>query len=503
MIVFDEFPTTSLLDRSGRIDTTRYPSFAALAGASTWFRYATASVDETGRAMEALLTGSTPPDRKRPANYQHNPRNIFTLLGSRYRVRASEEVTSMCPHRLCPSVRAKDRRYVLHELARGRAERFERWVAGLRPDARPTFYFKHVLLPHVPLRYLPSGRYYGTSAHEVVPGVTRAFHDRWLVGQIYQRHLLQLGFTDRLLGLVLRRLHGTGLWDRALLVVTADNGESFGRFGDRHVITKRKAADIALTPLFIKLHRQRRGRVDRRLVRTVDVLPTMARALGLKIPWRTEGMRLVGRPVAPARKWITLHERSGGAFTRTLAELRSEEQRSLRRKFALFGEGNERPGIYGLGPARSLLGLPLPLSPTPALPLRILLNGQRYLRSVRPRAGFVPAYLTGRILGSAPTTHRDVVVAVNGRVAATARTYHLTGGRQEFFSALVPESVLGRGPNRVEVLPLSSGARLIRAPRPGVTDSPPDTPTPASQPPRGPPADRDRCVNARPSRRGR
>ena len=133
MIVFDEFPTISLLDRAGGIDRLRYPNFAALARSSTWFPYATASVDETGRAMEALLTGSTPPERRRPAAYAENPANVFTLLGGRYRVKASEEVTSMCPQSLCPEVRAKDRRFVLHELAHGRAERFARgWLAFTR-----------------------------------------------------------------------------------------------------------------------------------------------------------------------------------------------------------------------------------------------------------------------------------------------------------------------------------------------------------------------------------
>lgn len=65
MLVFDEFPTISLLDAHERIDAERYPNFAAFARTGTWFPYATASVDETGRATEALLTGSTP-ERKRP-----------------------------------------------------------------------------------------------------------------------------------------------------------------------------------------------------------------------------------------------------------------------------------------------------------------------------------------------------------------------------------------------------------------------------------------------------
>jgi hypothetical protein len=463
MIVFDEFPTVSLLDRAGRIDRIRYPNFAALARASTWFPYATASVDETGRAMEALLTGNTPPERRRPATYAENPANVFTLLGGRYRVKASEEVTSMCPQSLCPEVREKDRRFVLHELAHGRAERFARWVAGLHPRRRPTFYFKHVLLPHVPLRYLPSGQRYSSRAHEVVPGVTRAFHNRWLVEQIYQRHLLQLGFTDRLLGVALDRLRKTGLWHRALLVVTADNGESFGHFGDRHVITRRKAADVALTPLFVKLPGQRRGRVVRRLVRTVDVLPTIARVVHLHLPWATEGRSLFGPSAGRPRRSVLLHERSGGRLRVALPALRRQARGDLGRKLALFGAGAESPGVYGIGPAPLVLGTPLALWPRrPAGQIRAVLNGAPRLRSVAPRSSFVPAYVTGRIVGAPRSGHRNLAVAVNGWIAATAPSYHLGRGAAEFFSAVVPEGAFQAGSNRVEILAISSGGGPIR-----------------------------------------
>jgi hypothetical protein len=462
MIVLDEFPTISLLDRAGRIDRIRYPNFAALAGASTWFPYATASVDETGRAMEALLTGNTPPERRRPATYTENPANLFTLLGRRYRVRASEEVTSMCPESLCPEVRTKDRRLVLHELAHGRPARFASWVAGLRRTGRPTFYFKHVLLPHVPLRYLPSGKHYSSRAHELVPGVTRAFHDRWLVEQIYQRHLLQLGFTDRLLGAALDRLRETGLWNRALVVVTADNGESFGRFGDRHVITPRKAADVGLTPLFVKLPGQRRGRVVRRLVRTVDVLPTIARVVHLHLPWATEGRPLFGPSAGRARGSVVLYERSGGRLRVGLRTLRRQARASLARKLALLGAGAENPGLYGIGPTPPVLGTPLALwaRRSPGR-IRAVLNGGGGLRSVARGSSFVPAYLTGRILGAGERGHRNLAVAVNGWIAATAPSYHLGRGRQEYFSAVVPEGAFQAGSNKVEILAISSGGGPI------------------------------------------
>ncbi len=40
LVVMDEFPSDSLLDRRRRVDPVRYPNFAALAADSTWFRNA-------------------------------------------------------------------------------------------------------------------------------------------------------------------------------------------------------------------------------------------------------------------------------------------------------------------------------------------------------------------------------------------------------------------------------------------------------------------------------
>ena len=297
----------------------------------------------------------------------------------------------------------------------------------------------------------------------MVPGVTRAFHDRWLVEQIYQRHLLQLGFTDRLLGVALHRLRETGLWDRALLVVTADNGESFGRFGDRHVITPRKSAAVGLTPLFVKLPGQRRGRVVRRLVRTVDVLPTIAQVVGLRIPWVTEGRPLFGPAAGRPRRSVVLYERSGRRLRVGLPALRRQARADLARKLALFGAGAESPGLYGIGTTPLVLGTPLALWPRlPPGRIRAVLNAKGRLRSVAPSSSFVPAYVTGGVLGARQAGHRNLAVAVNGWIAATAPSYHVGRGGEESFSAVVPEGVLEAGSNRVEILAISSGGGPIR-----------------------------------------
>jgi hypothetical protein len=76
----------------------RYPNFARLARDGTWFPYATASLDETARAMRSLFTGRTTWRFAHPT-YSAEPRNLFTLLGRRYRMDVSEEVSSMCHER--------------------------------------------------------------------------------------------------------------------------------------------------------------------------------------------------------------------------------------------------------------------------------------------------------------------------------------------------------------------------------------------------------------------
>ena len=66
MILFDEFPLSSLLDAKGQIDKRVYPNFAELAGQSTWYRNATGVSGFTPWAMPAMLTGNYPAKVKAP-----------------------------------------------------------------------------------------------------------------------------------------------------------------------------------------------------------------------------------------------------------------------------------------------------------------------------------------------------------------------------------------------------------------------------------------------------
>ncbi|HZJ29174.1 MAG TPA: hypothetical protein VFD37_04190, partial [Solirubrobacterales bacterium] len=105
IVILDELPAGSLLDRAGRIDATRYPALAGLARESTWYRNATTVGAFTSIAVPAILTGRVPADGELPIAAEQ-PESLFTLLGDTYGMNVREDATKLCPDRLCPEAEA-------------------------------------------------------------------------------------------------------------------------------------------------------------------------------------------------------------------------------------------------------------------------------------------------------------------------------------------------------------------------------------------------------------
>ncbi|MDQ3644062.1 MAG: hypothetical protein M3356_00925, partial [Actinomycetota bacterium] len=209
MIVFDEFPSTSLMDAKGGIDAERYPGFAQLASDGTWFRNAHTIYDSTIRAVPAIMDGNYPEKETLPTSSEH-PNSIFTLLGKSHRMNVSEEATTVCPPDLCTDARTEEpfldrlgsmtddlslvyahvvaptalerdlptvsenwgnfgddagggevsgsaaaatpsaeEAQTRANLNGNRRQRFEEWTDAIQPGRRPALNFKHALLPHV------------------------------------------------------------------------------------------------------------------------------------------------------------------------------------------------------------------------------------------------------------------------------------------------------------------------------------------------------------------
>jgi Sulfatase len=454
--VFDELPLTSLLGADGRIDGERYPAFAELADTANWYRGATAVHDSTALAVPAMLDGRYPRAGFRSDVHSH-PRNLFTLLAHRYEVNASEEATGLCPTSLCVPTPGT----ALSHLAGGRVSRFRDFLGSIRHRPRPTLWFKHVLLPHVPWQLYPSGTRYRLTAPEPIYGLNSelGFGVPWLVRVSYQRHLLQLGLADRLLGELLARLRRLDLFRDALVVVVADHGIGFHVGVERRTVTPGNVEDLAPVPLLVKLPGQLRGRILDKHVETVDILPTILDLARVPAPERIDGRSLF-RSVGSQGRRVTIFHRIGhelntvgGDYTFDPALLERRREAAVRRKLRLFGSGGGRDpeALYTIGPHAGLIGSRVDSLPLVRGPAGARFDQAAELRRVEPVSGFVPGELTGAVPDGRPGGGRPIAVALNGTIAATGRTFSLEGSEAESFEVIVPERSFRRGANEASL----------------------------------------------------
>lgn len=507
MIVFDELPTLSLLDGRGDLDRRSYPAFARLARDGTWYRNATTVADFTPAATTAILTGRFQ-EGKRPASARAHPDNLLALLGERGGAEAHESPhTRLCPTDACAENRPRSfpGRVTKYLPALGKVSLatflpdalyrrlpatapLERetpasemaWLARVRSRPARAMHFLHPHLPHQVWRFLPSGRSYPLSSTRFrdylpqIPDVALATGlptftpQRWTadperVIHMRQRHLAQVRYTDRLLGQVLDGLRASGLYERALIVVTADHGIAFRPDRDARRLAEATAPGIQAVPLFVKLPGQRRGATSDAPARSIDIAPTVADALGLRLPWRADGRSLL-RPGPPPDRLV-----ARGIETDTTLETRPDHfARRLRAEAAaqatLFA-GSDPDRIFRTGRHRDLIGRRVDsVSRAPAAALHFRRLGDPAAFAYRPESQAAPA-LIGIGLAGPNATGREFLVALDGTVAASARSWQSGPGAR--FEVLVDENRLRPGAVALtvhEVLPGRGGPRLAEVP---------------------------------------
>jgi Sulfatase len=452
LVAFDELPINSLRDSHGRIDRVRFPNFAALAAGSTWFANTSTVGEGTTHAIPAILTGRFPRAGEFPVYTDHR-QNLFTLLGGTADLHVVDQETHLCPPKLCPGIEgsfggrmhglAEDTGIVylrqllpdsltggIPSIANGwdnflrNASRHEdpgaippAFLRSLEPGPRPALWYVHFMLPHSPWRFLPSGRRYSIRQAPGWGGDEVWNANQAAVDQYWQRHLLQLGYADRVLGRLIAHLRETGLYDKALLVVTADHGISFRAGEKRRPLSDANLQDIAYVPLFVKLPQQQGGRVDRAPARTIDIVPTIADATGVRIPWSVDGHSLLGAQL-PERS-VVLVKDAGKRFVVPATELEARRERALQRQLTLFGSGEPVSSLYAVGPGRETLNHSIEGRPLDA-------RLDPIDRSSDPV----------QVSGAVPEATRAVAVVVGGKVVAVAPA---AKGR---FWALVPRARL-------------------------------------------------------------
>ena len=445
MIVFDEFPEESLLDGHGHVDAGLFPNFAKLADDSTWYREETTVAEYTVRAVPAILTGKLPAINSALPTASKYPQSLFTLLGKTYKMNAHEFYEQLCPVAMCGGPRFEnpinavldasskvmrnlldlDRsswdnnegfRFGLTSLPLGTPLPIaKQFLTSLSPSTKPTLDYLHLMLPHQPWRYLGAGKDHGFT-NPSITFLSTFPPDPRKDGLGREMYLLNLQTTDWFLGQVMNKLKAMGEYDNSLIVVTADHGVEFPY---RRDTVQSDYDSIMWTPLFIKAPAQAIGRVDNRPMPSIDVLPTMADILGVKIPWKVDGRSLRGAPRTDGPRPFMHNDAGLGIQTQFPGPLGFA--RVLRARAAPAG-GDPKLRIYRIGPYGRLVGRSighLVLNP-PRHPVGTITSPGGF-EHVDPAARVVPwTRVDGTITGPGVAVGRTVAIAVNGRIAGLA-----------------------------------------------------------------------------------
>ncbi len=287
---------------------------------------------------------------------------------------------------------------------------FRSEVAAIQPSGLPRMHFMHALLPHVPWRLRPDGSIYADIG---LPGYFSKWDDDEVKARFgQQRHLLQLGFADQLLGEYLDRLEAVGDFDRAIVVVTADHGISFVPGERARGVGDANVGGIAGVPLLLKEPHQSYGTVQSQPVQLVDIVPTITVQLRIDAPWDFAGRDILGprstldRSVSGPFGSVTVPE----GFTTIIEGLAADMHE-------VFGDGASG-SLYGLGGAHSLIG-------APALDWATSRSAHCWVME-RPTTIPEPDGAVGYVFGhidAPPGAPITFAVVVNGIVAGTARSF--------------------------------------------------------------------------------
>ena len=343
MVFFDEFPMTSLLDSKGQIDRRLYPN------TPSWPTSPPGTGTPPGSALHPLRGAGhahrpvPDPRRRRPLLYRVPGQPVHLAVGVLRRAGARDRDPALPaphlrgrggrrrPHRLAGPdpgpgrrldqdrvatadgrgpdrpVRGGHRRpggrrpeeagrptFRFNQLRANQPSRFSDFLDQLRPSDQPALHFLHILLPHQPWKYLPSGARYS------YPSINFGYDRKvgWTtqpapvqLGQ--QRHLLQVAYTDRLVGEVIQRLKDQGLYDKSLVVMTADHGISFTP--DRPNGPSRSATPTSSCGCRCSSRPPPAvGQGRRPQLEHVDPIPTIADILKVKVPWHVDGLSGLG-----------------------------------------------------------------------------------------------------------------------------------------------------------------------------------------------------------------
>jgi hypothetical protein len=435
--------------------------------------------------VTSLLTGRYPVRESVPTVFDH-PENLFTLLNQTYEMNIQEALTSLTPVQggtvlqefnffeiekgmvsdaaavflqsvlpasyaeKFPSVQqtwsnfweSGGSKKSKRDKVLSRGQNLDLFISQIQKSNRPELFFKHVILPHGPWQYFPSGVEYNFA--RFAQPTTEDRGDNWsdevTANRALQRHMLQTGFVDYEIGKLMQRLKDVDLFDSAVIVVIGDHGISFSYGDQRRQLTDRNRADILSIPLFIKQPNQKEGGISDLPVETIDIFPSIASSLKIKIPWKVDGQsaiyqRYQPRPERRVYQWF---EKKGLPKTFTNFGV---SQNALKIQ-SLFGTDRPFDNSFFYGQDSGCTDQVLQSS-------AFTLDKPELFENVNPQSGFVPALITGK-LHMVKNNEMFVAALVNDEVRGCARMFPVEQNNYGF-AILVPPNSFRAGKNSIRI----------------------------------------------------
>jgi hypothetical protein len=325
---------------------------------------------------------------------------------------------------------------------------------GLYPEE--TVHFIHVMLPHRPFQYLPSGRAYTNqkdikglsfmreSTTKVVQG------QQLLADRFHQRHLLQTAYVDGLLGRLISAMKSAEIYAESLLIVVADHGISYQQNMPIRYPMQKNFGEVAFVPLFIKYPFQDRARELDMNAETIDILPTIIDVLGIKTTWKFDGQSLLDERRTVHEKKILLHAAKQLYLVYSQDEYLAARQDALEKNISTFSLDDPRSDLFHFGPGLELIGTPVDILVNDRVPCSLQSDMIGELGHVNLSKNFLPTGIEGEI--SCIDTNLDQVLllaAVNGVIRGITSPY--TYKDEGLFNLILSDQVLQDGANDIEL----------------------------------------------------
>jgi membrane protein insertase Oxa1/YidC/SpoIIIJ len=340
VLVFDEFSGLTIQNADGVLDVSRFPGFAKIAKNADYFPNALTADYHTDISVPSIVSGTLRSDDRPGLAPGENLIELFQASGGGVQAVSSvlsadlmdeqvinlysfaSDIATLYLHIIShkdwienkigaiPSAwkgfgvfyEAAESEEVVDQPATVRPRQlvilFD-WLEKLAAESdNKQFNFLHIEYPHVPYVTTATGRTQQNSEllRKLIVVGERLRAEQSIVNVSYHNYLQQASYAGILLERFIGVLKEAGLYDKSLIIVTADHGVSYNveGFYRRDPLSSGSWKNIMSVPLIVKYPFQQKGRVDESYVTTLDIAPTIMDVTGIDPPWDLAGESLRG-----------------------------------------------------------------------------------------------------------------------------------------------------------------------------------------------------------------